>query len=82
MTSADEPDLLTPREAAAFLPLSESMLRKLRRQGTLPCLKFGRTVRYRRDDLLLFAERHVLNRESGMAALVEEVVQRLEIRER
>ena len=80
--SAQTPDILTSREAAELLRLSEPMLRKLRRQGKLPFLKFGRAVRFRREDLELFTERHVLNRESGMAALVEEVVQRLEIRER
>lgn len=77
VTSAEAPDILTPREAAEFLRLSESMLRKARRQGALAFIKFGRAVRYRRDDLLLYSERHELNHESGVAALAEEIVQRL-----
>jgi predicted DNA-binding transcriptional regulator AlpA len=48
------PALLTPKEAAAFLQLSEKTLEKWRSKGTGP--KFRRmghrTVRYSQDDLL------------------------------
>lgn len=48
------PALLTPKEAAAFLQVSEKTLEKWRTKGTGP--KFRRlghrTVRYSQDDLL------------------------------
>jgi predicted DNA-binding transcriptional regulator AlpA len=48
------PALLTPKDAAAFLQLSEKTLEKWRSKGTGP--KFRRmghrTVRYSQDDLL------------------------------
>lgn len=50
----NSPALLTPREAAAFLQMSEQTLEKWRSKGTGP--KFRRlghrTVRYLQDDLL------------------------------
>ena len=50
----NSPALLTPKDAAAFLQLSEKTLEKWRSKGTGP--KFRRmghrTVRYSQDDLL------------------------------
>ena len=48
-------DLLTPKEAAGFLRLSESFLAKARMRGDGPRYrKLSRSVRYLRADLLLW----------------------------
>ena len=48
-------DLLTPKEAAGFLRLSESFLAKARMRGDGPrYLKLSRSVRYSKADLLLW----------------------------
>jgi predicted DNA-binding transcriptional regulator AlpA len=45
--------LLTPREAADFLRVSESWLAKARMRGDgPPFLRIGRSIRYRQSDLL------------------------------
>jgi excisionase family DNA binding protein len=43
--------LLTPREAAAALSISERTLWELTRQGVVPCVRLRRSVRYDVDDL-------------------------------
>lgn len=52
--------LMTPRQTADFLGLSESTLAKKRltKEGP-PYIKMGGTVRYRRSDLETFVERSV-----------------------
>jgi transcriptional repressor of dcmA and dcmR len=56
MTDAN--DLLDIGEAARFLNVSETSLRRWTNAGTLPCLRVGRRHerRFRRDDLLAFME--------------------------
>lgn len=56
MTEAD--DLLDIGEAARFLNVSETSLRRWTNAGTLPCLRVGRRRerRFRRADLLAFME--------------------------
>ena len=50
-----ELDLLTPKEAAAFLRVSDSFLAKARMRGDGPRYrKLSRSVRYLRADLLLW----------------------------
>ena len=51
-------DLLDIREAAEFLRVSETSLRRWTNAGRLPCLRIGgrRERRFRRSDLLAFAE--------------------------
>ena len=39
--------LLTLREAAEALSISERYLRSLTKAGTVPCIRLGRSVRYR-----------------------------------
>jgi hypothetical protein len=53
--AADSIELLTPKEAATFLRLSESFLAKARMRGDGPRYrKLSRSVRYLRADLLLW----------------------------
>lgn len=40
-------DLMTPKEVAAYLKVSQRTLRRLR----VPCVRFGRLVRYRTSDV-------------------------------
>jgi excisionase family DNA binding protein len=48
--------LLTPREAAATLAISERHLWGLTKAGTIPAIRLGRAVRYRREALEKFAD--------------------------
>jgi excisionase family DNA binding protein len=49
----DDDRLLTPKEAANFLRVSESWLAKARMRGDgPPFVKIGRSIRYRQSDLL------------------------------
>jgi transcriptional repressor of dcmA and dcmR len=52
----EAPELLDIREAADFLRVSETSLRRWTNAGRLPCLRIGgrRERRFRRDDLLAF----------------------------
>jgi transcriptional repressor of dcmA and dcmR len=56
--SADSIDLLDISEAAQFLNVSETSLRRWTNDGLLPCLRIGRRRerRFRRADLLAFLE--------------------------
>ena len=49
MTQADE--LLTPRETAAFLKVHERTVRRWIKNGKIPCVRIGGTVRVARRDL-------------------------------
>lgn len=50
-------ELLTVAEAARRLKVSESFLSKVRKRGEGPrCIKIGRLVRYRLDDVDSWAE--------------------------
>jgi excisionase family DNA binding protein len=49
--------LLTPREAAALLRMSESWLWQATRRGDVRCVRIGRAVRYDRRDLAEFVDR-------------------------
>ncbi len=50
-----ESELLTPKEAAAFLRMSESYLAKARMRGDGPRYrKLSRSVRYTKTDLLIW----------------------------
>jgi excisionase family DNA binding protein len=55
---SDANDLLDIGEAARFLNVSETSLRRWTNAGALPCLRVGRRHerRFRRDDLLAFME--------------------------
>jgi excisionase family DNA binding protein len=60
----DERQMLTAREAAAFLGLSENAIRMWIGQRRLPVVRLGRAVRLRREDLEKMIER---NREEAIA---------------
>lgn len=52
---ATKPLLLTPRDAAAELAISERTLWGLTKRKELPCVRIGKSVRYRPADLEKFA---------------------------
>lgn len=70
MTEANE--LLDIGEAARFLNVSETSLRRWTNAGALPCLRVGqrRERRFRRDDLLAFMEHQPSHSTGGNAFLV------------
>lgn len=49
-------EVLTTREAAAYLSISLPTLFRLTRAGELPHLRIGRVLRYRKEDLDAFLE--------------------------
>lgn len=49
------PVLLKPAEAAEFLSLGESTIYRMAASGELPSVKIGRSVRFRRADLIEYA---------------------------
>lgn len=50
----DLPNLLTPKEAAASLAISERTLWQLTSEGRIAAIRFGRAVRYDPADLRAF----------------------------
>ncbi len=53
MSDTPDTELLTPKEGARFLNMSESFLAKARMNGNgPPYLKLGRAVRYRKSDIM------------------------------
>ena len=51
MVPAPEPPLVSPRQAARLLSVSERTLYAFTRNGTIPVVRLGRSVRYSLDDL-------------------------------
>ncbi len=51
---ADEPLLLRTSEAAKLLQISERKLYYLLKDGTIPCVRFGRSVRVSRSAILCY----------------------------
>ena len=63
--SADSPSfLLTVRDAAIALAISERKLWTLTKSGEMPVVRLGRSVRYRPEDLREFARQRA-NQEQG-----------------
>ena len=58
-----ESDLLTRKEAAAYLGIAEQTLAiwHCTKRYDLPCAKIGRLVRYRKSDLDAFIARNMKN---------------------
>ncbi len=52
LTEALRPLLLRPPEAARVLAISERTLWQLTRDGVIPCVRIGRSVRYDPRDLV------------------------------
>ena len=50
--------LMDVDDAAAYLKLSPHSIRKLYQERKLPCVRFGRSVRFRQADLDGFVEAH------------------------
>ena len=51
-----QPRLLTPRQTAAYLSISERKLWSLTNESLIPCIRIGRAVRYSVTDLNLWIE--------------------------
>jgi len=49
--SSNEPEIMTPEEAATYLRLGEQTMYRLLRAGTVPAAKLGRQWRVRKSDL-------------------------------
>ena len=64
-----EPLLVDDREASRLLGISRSKFHLMVRAGRIPRLKLGRCARYRRTDILAFAE-SLASDGSGEAAAV------------
>ncbi len=61
-------ELLTTKQAAAFLKVSPKTLERMRVEGGGPVfVKVGRLVRYRRSDLLAFIDSNVFGSTSEHA---------------
>jgi excisionase family DNA binding protein len=56
----DMTQLFNQREAAEILSLSEQTVRRLTREGRLPAVRIGASVRYRDADLEAFIETHAV----------------------
>jgi excisionase family DNA binding protein len=54
MSTDQQQFLVTTKQAAAILAISERTLWQLTNDGHLPAVRFGRTVRYDLDDLRAF----------------------------
>jgi hypothetical protein len=54
---AREDGLLNSVQAAEFLSMTPAALRKAAERGRVPCLRFGRNLRFRRDELLASVRR-------------------------
>jgi excisionase family DNA binding protein len=78
--SADAIELLDIGEAAQFLNVSETSLRRWTNDGLLPCLRIGRRRerRFRRADLLAFMESPSAERPTGNGKWGSMKTQRLE----
>jgi excisionase family DNA binding protein len=57
----DDDELLTTREAADAIGVSERQLRRYQRAGELPVVKIGRATRVQRRDLRRFVREHRRN---------------------
>jgi excisionase family DNA binding protein len=57
-TSLNEQLLIIPREAAKALAISERTLWQLTKDGAIPCVRIGRSVRYDLRDLRGWIDRH------------------------
>lgn len=69
-TSATHSELLTRREAAAYLGVAEQTLAVWKCSGrySLACIKIGRLIRYRKCDLDEFIARHLQDTEQPRSA--------------
>ena len=62
MPHDDAGELLDVREVARLLKVSISTVERLTRRGELPSVKFGRSRRYFRRDVMAYLDQH---REGG-----------------
>lgn len=62
MPHDDAGELLNVRQVAELLLVSVSTVERLTRRGELPSVKFGRSRRYFRRDVMAYLDRH---REGG-----------------
>ena len=70
-------EVLTAKEAAEFLRLSESSVLRQAREGTLPAARVGRTWRFSRRLLLEWIEKASITEEMVEAGMVEAIKERM-----
>jgi excisionase family DNA binding protein len=63
--------LLRPKEAAEILQLSQVQIYRLVRQGELPAVVIGKSVRFRANQLADFVEEHNRNVKIGKQSISE-----------
>jgi len=68
-------DILNASEAAAFLGTHVETLRRLARKGRVPSFKVGKDWRFRKDDLLQWAETHHLRNQPPRILVVDDDTQ-------
>jgi excisionase family DNA binding protein len=56
MQAEDQREILTADEAADYLRLKPKTVYNMARQGTIPHIRFGRSVRFRRSVLVAWLE--------------------------
>jgi excisionase family DNA binding protein len=57
-------NLLKPVDVSHVLGISKSLCYRLIQQGTLPAVKFGKTIRIRENDVELFILENLTNKEN------------------
>jgi excisionase family DNA binding protein len=58
--------LLTAKDVALTLKISNALAYRLIQEGQLPAVKFRRTVRVRQDDLEVFIQKNVTTNQGGI----------------
>ncbi len=53
----EDREILTIREAAEFLRLGQSTLYRLTSNAKIPCLRLGKSIRFRKSKLLAFLDK-------------------------
>ncbi len=54
-------ELLRPQEVSKILKISKSLIYRMLEDGTIPSIRFGRTVRVKSIDLEAFVDANVMN---------------------
>ena len=57
MTTADEIELLTIKEVAGLLKVSEPTVRRLQQSRSIPFIKVGGCVRFSKGDIISYLQR-------------------------
>ena len=77
MATHAEPDILTVEEAAEYLRVSPSTVRRMARTGLLPGVRIGRQWRFSRRQLLEWVEEAAIPEEMVELGMAEAIGERL-----